>query len=351
MFLELFPKPDEITRHYRTLSDHLQAHLNRTSPNSGGLAYLASPANYALNNAASKKAQLLVIGGSRTESTIFDPTTNSLTNHRSRPTPTLHSATEVLNLAKEMGKETDLLLLNFTFPIRPEIRGQKLDGRILRGSKQHRLTGLHGALLGEHLESNLWPDKTISVANDTTILLSAFRNRNIEIAGILGTGFNFGLLWKRQFVNLEIGNFQDFEPSRAVLELDRKSPNPNQHLWEKSISGKYLDDHFNFWAQEYDVSDRVEGAHELDELTTESGQALAEAVYRQSASKTAATVAALLATLQARSLVLEGSVFWKAKGYQSYTREYLNLLGYPEVTILESRHPFHNLASLLNNSL
>ena len=347
MFTHLHPDPDELRTQKARFARHLRALLEQPESGAGGLSYLPTPSGYRYAPPAPGPVQLLVIGGTRTESILYSPETKSFERHRHAPTPVLHSSAELLKLVDSVREPTKTLLLNFTFPMRPHLEDETLDGLLLRGTKAHTLTDLTGQLIGHHLHEQLPKHPAVVVVNDITTLLTSFAPHHLQVAGVLGTGSNFGLTHAEQCVNLETGNYADFSVDEAVRAIDTASPNPGAQLWEKSISGKYLKDHFNHYAAQSGLDLRLESSHQLDDIHEPAAAALSRAVYRRSASKVALTIAALLEQVGSEKVVMEGGLFWEAYGYYEFVREYLTLLGHPRPTIIEANRPFHNLASIL----
>ena len=349
MFAHLHPDPALLEAQKNTFRTHLEKLLRAPEePSLAGLSYLPAPADYRYAPETSESVQLLVIGGTRTESILYRRDTREFTRHRHAPTPTLRSARDFLDLLRSVREPTSSLVLNFTFPMRPYLRGTRLDGTLLRGTKAHTLTDLIGKSIGAYLETHLDRHPQVVVVNDITVLLTSFASQGVRVAGVLGTGGNFGLSHAGQCVNLETGNYNDFGVDEAVAVIDRESDNPGAQLWEKSTSGKYLKDQFNYYAAQTGLSLRMRTSHELDDVHEITAAALGEAVYRRSASKVAVSIAALLEVTSSSTLVMEGGVFWEAYGYSNYVREYLGLLDHANPTIVKSTRPFGNLATLLD---
>ncbi|MDX9870850.1 MAG: hexokinase [Clostridia bacterium] len=143
--------------------------------------------------------------------------------------------------------------LGFTFSFTCEHRGLN-QAILLNWSKEIETSGVEGRDVGELLREALRHAKieNISLAaivNDTiaTLLTGAYRERNCNIAGILGTGYNVCYAephnpWRDtpMIINIEAGAFDQAPCSKYDFMLDESSERPGKHLLEKMISGKYL---------------------------------------------------------------------------------------------------------------
>ena len=156
--------------------------------------------------------------------------------------------------------ETDLIGFCFSYPaeVTPDI-----DSRVLGLTKQVKLLGAHGRLLGADLNSELehrgLGRKKIVVLNDTPATLlggSAMLDRG-EYGGFIGmvagTGTNtccalperritkLGLHGDaKMLVNLESGSFDGFPRGDFDLEMDNALPDTGYYIGEKMCSGAYL---------------------------------------------------------------------------------------------------------------
>jgi hexokinase len=151
--------------------------------------------------------------------------------------------------------------LSFSYPA--EILPSR-DGRILGLSKELRVAGIAGELVGERLCRALRAGGAAGelhfvVLNDTVGALLAGRAARAghpearQVGYVLGTGLNCayveddhhitkvpGLPPGRQVVNVEAGNW-DGAPRGAVdRALDAASAEPGTYLLEKAVSGAYL---------------------------------------------------------------------------------------------------------------
>jgi len=155
----------------------------------------------------------------------------------------------------------DTICLNFAFPLELKIRDGKIDGALLKITKEQQFSDLVGENVGESLEKYILEktgrDINFYVANDTICLLLAStiinETENI-VAIILGTGFNLGLFDNKSLVNLEAGAFDKFEQSEHGKKIDADSFDKGENLFEKEISGAYLYLHFNYKVEEENIN-------------------------------------------------------------------------------------------------
>lgn len=152
--------------------------------------------------------------------------------------------------------------LSFSYPA--EILPSK-DGKILSLSKELRVAGIVGHLVGERINAALrrkgaGEDLRFVVVNDTVGALLAGRaahgsHRYSRYVGfVLGTGLNCAYVESnervtkrgdlagggRQIINVESGNFARVPRGKIDLALDAKSAEPGSYALEKTISGAYL---------------------------------------------------------------------------------------------------------------
>lgn len=157
---------------------------------------------------------------------------------------------------------TDTICLNFAFPLELKIRDGKIDGALLKITKEQQFSDLVGRNVGESLEKYILEktgkDVNFYVANDTICLLLASTIINEPeniVAVILGTGFNLGIFeGENTLVNLEAGAFNKFEQSEQGEKIDADSFDKGENLFEKEISGAYLYQHFNYKVEEEKIN-------------------------------------------------------------------------------------------------
>src|SRR5690606_18994042 len=142
------------------------------------------------------------------------------------------------------------VVLNFAYPIRPFLTDNGLlVGVLTHSTKEHQFIGLINYPVGETLskvfEEKLQKKFYIMCANDVVNLTLAAHNNETNyqelISMVLGTGNNFGMfLDASNVVNLESGNFSDFEQTNSGKFIDEQSNDPGLQKFEKEVSGRYL---------------------------------------------------------------------------------------------------------------
>jgi hexokinase len=149
----------------------------------------------------------------------------------------------------------------FSYPV--EIQPNK-DGRMIRFSKEIKVTGVEGQLVGEHLNRalaamGLPAGKHIVLLNDTVATLLAgvgYQNRVFDsfIGFILGTGTNCAYIEHNaeikkkkgldprgtQIINTESGGMGRGYRGTLDVRFDKTTVNPGVNVFEKMISGAYL---------------------------------------------------------------------------------------------------------------
>jgi hexokinase len=159
---------------------------------------------------------------------------------------------------KPLAENTERIGFCFSYP--SEILPSK-DGRLIQFCKEVKAPGVIGQLIGKNLLEKLGtPEKQIVILNDTVATLLAGKSASVNkeydsfIGYILGTGTNGcyiesnrNILSKpdlktemSQIINIESGNFGKITQTDIDFALDRTTTNPNQHIFEKMISGGYL---------------------------------------------------------------------------------------------------------------
>jgi len=256
-------------------------------------------------------------------------------------------------LSEHIDPRADAIGINFGFKLLP-VPGEKgtLDGMIqAKGTKEHTFTGITESV-GTIARQVFWEKYhkriIVSVANDTISLLLSGKN-NEQASIIAGTGFNIGLrLDRTTLINLEAGNFNKFEHSEALREIDSYTKNPGRKLFEKNISGMYVPKHFNTMAKQLGII--VPYVHTGQELTAiahsyhdESARDLARIVLSQSASFAAGALASLyefcfqqnlVSSGQTFEIIGEGGLLWDGWHYYESIEKQLSLLGLPEHSVI-----------------
>lgn len=239
-------------------------------------------------------------------------------------------------IAKELDPSIQLLAINFAYPLSPLFEEGKLDGKLVTGMKENNFTGLVGKKVGSEIEAYVKEKTgrkiTVSLANDTIcLLLSGLTQVTTHdiAAGILGTGMNFAFfLDENHPVNLEAANFDKFIQSEEGKIIDSLSNAPGRALLEKETSGAYLYQHFNQIIKERGIRHRsLKATRELDELLddpTARTYPITKMVLERSAGFIASVIAGITAYKgKNMTFVMEGSLFWNAKGYRRNVKKYL----------------------------
>ena len=304
--------------------------------------------------------QVLIIGGTHTHCATLQRRSEGLVIVESskKPTPILHSREVLMDIVENnVNKETTVLGLNFAFPMQVIARGDILDGTLVSGTKEHTFNGLVGKNVGEEIEKELFARRgqkiQVAVCNDTVSLglagLDYIESKGIKnarvAAGIVGTGFNFGLFTEPSlFVNLESGNFSNFEHAKTTNFIDKNSTNPGKNIFEKEVGGRYLWEHFNLRAEQEGLNVSLTDGLELSNLAekdlTTAGQ-IASEILERAAGMVAAEIAAVNALSQQKMptssktlyLAVEGSVFWNAYRFADAVKAILYEISNEEVEI------------------
>ncbi len=237
--------------------------------------------------------------------------------------------------------------LCFSYPC--EILPDK-DGRILSFTKEVRITGAEGMILGEEINKRLDKPRAFSVLNDT---VGAQLGVCADIGVILGTGFNVCYTDKKlgtivntecgQYGQLPCGTFDD------MLSRELNSPRP---CAEKQISGAYLGTLIRIAAREYfrkeipafelsDISEFLIGEGVLYSFFSDAEKREMRQIIRllleRAASRAAMFIKCLLKDRSRATLALEGSTVYKLPGYFEIFREKLSEIPGLSVEILDAR--------------
>jgi len=145
------------------------------------------------------------------------------------------------------------LCFSYAFDSTPE-----LDGRIISLSKEVRISGINGILLGEALRGALRgdaPDLRFAMINDAAASLlggaAECGSRGPAAGLIIGTGLNMayterGAAIKKlpdahdMIVNMEAGGFDPLPLGEPDKLLDARTKKPGEHPLEKMVSGAYV---------------------------------------------------------------------------------------------------------------
>lgn len=286
--------------------------------------------------------QAVVIGGSNYEFAkvkIENGKAAEVLARKNGPLPMLQVSDNLIEVFRQnYYPDVDAVAVNFAFPLTPT-KGTKdeLDGIFIHGTKEHVIKGLAGKPVGEFLKINIYKKNIpVTVANDTVCL--TLSGSGVEKAAmILGTGFNMSLnlmeKTHRTVVNLEAGGFDGVGMTDSLLEIDRKSENPGQYLFEKSVAGRYLVEHYNDQIKKLKLkTQKIKSTKDLSVLAADSitdEGVVAKQILENSARIIAAAVAGLYEFLDKPAkleIIVEGSLFWKGyKYHETVSKELKNL--------------------------
>lgn len=224
---------------------------------------------------------------------------------------------------KNLSKETKTLAVNFTFPIKPVLRNNTLDGTLINGTKEHIFKGLVGQKVGEEIEKYIYQKVgrkiKVAVANDTIcLLLSALTQYSWDqiAAGVVGTGVNFAIFsGENNLVNLESGNFNKFSVSEYTKEIDKKTTNPDMQLFEKEVAGAYLYKQFNLIIKEKGIDyPPISSTAELNSVANKNLPGISQIaidLFEKSAGLVTCQIAAITQFAHKDLIfIMEGSLFW-----------------------------------------
>lgn len=254
------------------------------------------------------------------------------------------------------------MAINFAYPLEPVLRDNKLDGVLVRGTKEHAFKGLVGEQIGSVIENHLGEKFNqqfqIAVANDAICaLLSGLTvEKKQHLAGcVMGTGTNITLFHDGSAVNLESANFDKFTPSETCVTIDKHSTHPGTALFEKETAGAYLYQHYNLLLQQQPVagspvSSTEELAHVVEQDPGSPLAKLGSDLFERSASLLAAQLAGVGVFKQSpMKIVVEGTFFWKNDLYREFVERYLQQLSaeFPVTVIKVENSPIMGAAKLV----
>jgi len=218
------------------------------------LSFIKNPIPSSLLFIKEKVYQEISIGGSVFESKIIE---NNQTKNKEKifiQSPFFNKNHLFGLIKKFLNQKINPLILNFAFPLKPVLRNNLLDGKLLKGTKEHRLYDLIGKTVGKELENYVLKNQKrkikVAVANDMVFLLLSGIKKSINplllVGGVIGSGTNFGFfIDKKTAINLESGNFDKFPQTETGKIIDQNSENPGSQLFEKEVAGAYLFKHYN----------------------------------------------------------------------------------------------------------
>ncbi len=280
--------------------------------------------------------QVLTIGGSVCRKALIKKVGNQLEaiGKEEKFQPNFTNIDSFLEfILAELSPDVEVLAINLAQALDPVWENGKLDGVLINGSKESQFDGLVGKKVGLEIERYIKEktDRTVkvSVANDTLcLLLSGLTLDSWDklVGGIVGTGLNFAFFLEQdKAVNLEAAEFNKFPLSQEAQIIDQESSNPGKHVLEKEVAGGYLFQHFNLIAKQQNLEiDPLTSTQQLDELIENDGELgqIAQTVVTSSAQKIAAVVAAIAEFKnQDITVIMEGSLFWKGKGYKEIVEQ------------------------------
>ncbi|MBI2028647.1 MAG: hypothetical protein HYT07_03485 [Candidatus Levybacteria bacterium] len=294
-----------------------------------------------------KRFQVLVVGGSICKKAILVKKDNELevVKNETAKQPSFNNELVFLEfIEKNLEDNINILALNFAYPLKPIFINKKLDGILIKGSKENSFGNLVGRKIGEEIEKYVLQKNgkkiIVSLANDTICLLlsglTKFSWDNLA-AGIVGTGLNFAIFKnKNKLVNLESANFDKFPKTKETQIIDRESNNPGGWLFEKETTGAYLYKHFNIILKAKNLPfSPINSTEDLNALCSKNIpkiSKIAQDLLNQSAQLVACQIAGITAFKkphfakasrgkQNMVFVMEGSLFWKGNNYKKIVKE------------------------------
>lgn len=289
-----------------------------------------------------EQIQVLTIGGSSLKSVMVDPQTGLIdtSTFKQAALPLLETKSVFLEMINEyLDTTTTLLVVNFAYPLEPIERNGHIDGKLLRGTKEHSFTDLVGRAVGEAIEQSADHSLKVVCANDSVCLTLAalMKNPSLDrlslLSMILGTGNNFSMFIEPSVVvNLESGNFTGFGQTPSGKWIDQQTDSPGSQWLEKEVSGAYLYHHFNYYAEHARLEVALTDSRQLNSLAQQSN-ATGE-LARQVLCRSAALVGAMLKGFwlykqHPVTCVVEGSLFWQGYQYEVSVKEALDHLSVP----------------------
>ncbi len=293
--------------------------------------------------------QGIVIGGTNyilsTEEISHGKTRNIL-ERKTGVLPTFDTKQRFIDfLSEHLDPRAIAVGVNFGFKMKATYgKDGTLDGTVMaKGTKEHTFTGLTepiGTVLKTVFAKKYGKNILTSVANDTVCLLLSGNGKE-HGSLIAGTGFNLGLLLENDktdvIINLEAGNFDKFKQSTILKQIDAKTKNPGEKLFEKTVSGKYLAQYFNEKSKELNLPiEPLLTSQELSELShanhTDVAGDLARAIIERSAFLVASAIASLYeftAKPNSFTIIGEGSLLWNGWHYHQNIMKQLKALEVP----------------------
>lgn len=270
--------------------------------------------------------QIMVIGGSVFKKCLATKNGETIIlsdrfQESQTPFPTKEDLLQYV--AKHLDPKTNVLTINFAYPLKPIFENGRLDGILVTGSKENTFDGLTGekvcAEIEKYLLDTIQRRVQISIANDTINLLlsglTKFSWKGLS-AGIMGTGMNFAIFLDAQTsVNLEAANFDKFPLSETGKIIDAQSVAPGTALLEKETSGAYLFKHFNLLLKERNiVHPQLSSTKDIRDLLDQpesDATRLAKELFERSAQLLACVIVGIANFYNTESIfIMEGSLIW-----------------------------------------
>jgi hexokinase len=248
-------------------------------------------------------------------------------------------------ISKHLYPNSDTAVINFAFPLEPQAREGRLDGKLLTETKETPFKGLMGEFIGLSIEQYAYLQlrRTINVhvINDAICLFLSETNKthlDFTAGAIIGTGTNISFSHHGFAVNLESGGFNKFTPSSECLEIDKKSDQKGVSLFEKETAGGYLYKHFNYYLDKSQLTHKpISSTKELQAIALDNKNPRAQILASSLLEKSAAYFAGLIAGLTAfknhnMTFIIEGSMYWENDLYRKFVDDYLDKLS-PDLKI------------------
>ena len=328
---------------FRIVSDNFKDELQRAkNGEESSLPFVINQISLASRLEENDIFQVLVIGGSISKKAILKKTSNGavIIKKYDQKSINFSSEEEFLEfIEQELEDDISILALNFAYAIKPVFENNKLDGILLKTSRESGFHGFAGKKIGEEIENYIFKKRKkkikVSVANDTIcLLLSGLTKYPWEklVGGVDGTGVNFAMfLSKNKLVNLESANFDKFPCSEAGKIIDKESSFVGRALFEKETAGEHLYKHFNLKIKSRGLKyPKITSTEELNDISLKNIPQISE-IAKDLIKRSAELVACLIAGISIFKgadtvFNMEGSLFWKANNYKETVEETVKML-------------------------